>query len=180
MAELRIHGSDETLTSPEQIKAFVARHGALTYERWEIDKLHSPSGALAEGESEQERVLRVFAPEIERLMKEGGYQSADVIAIEPTSPNLEAMLSKFDKEHLHREDEVRFVVDGRGVFTVHTEEDVTYDVEVHPGDLLVVPIDTWHWFTLCEDRRIKCIRVFESREGWTPHYRDAASAPSAP
>lgn len=172
MAELRIHGSDEVMTSAQEISAFVKRHGALDYQRWDIDKLHATQGAALDGESEQERVLRVFSDEVERLQEQGGYVTADVIAIAPDMPNLDAMLAKFDKEHLHTEDEVRFVVDGRGVFTIHTEEDVVYDVEVHPGDLLVVPINTWHWFTLCEDRQIKCIRIFQSRDGWTPHYRD--------
>ena len=173
MAILRVQGSGETLTSPEEIKAFVKANGELEYQRWDIDKLHAEGGALKEGESEQERVLRVFEEEVERLKKEGSYVTADVIAIKPDMPNLDAMLARFDREHLHTEDEVRFVVDGRGVFTIHTEDDVVYDVEVHPGDLLVVPINTWHWFTLCEDRQIKCIRVFQSTDGWTPHYREA-------
>lgn len=173
MAILRVQGSGEEMTSPEEIKAFVKANGALEYQRWDIDKLHAEGGALKDGESEQERVLRVFEEEVERLKTEGNYATADVIAIKPDMPNLDAMLAKFDKEHLHTEDEVRFVVDGRGVFTIHTEDDVVYDVEVHPGDLLVVPINTWHWFTLCEDRQIKCIRVFQSTDGWTPHYREA-------
>lgn len=170
MAELRIHGRDTVMTSPEEIASFVKANG-LEYQRWNIDKLHSEQGQLQAGESEQERVLRVFADEVAALSEQGGYVTADVIALRPDTPNLEAMLARFDKEHLHTEDEVRFVVDGRGVFTIHTEDGVVFDVEVHPGDLLVVPTDTWHWFTLCDDRQIKCIRIFQSKDGWTPHYR---------
>ncbi|CAN0449006.1 unnamed protein product [Laminaria digitata] len=173
MAELRVHGSDTVLTDPEQIKQFVGQYG-LDYEFWNIDKLADDNEQS--GESEQERVLRVFAEEIAALKERGGYQSADVIALHPETPNLDTLLAKFDKEHLHTEDEVRFVVDGRGVFTIHGEDDKVFDVEVHPGDLLVVPTDTWHWFTLCEDRTIKCIRIFESTEGWTPVYREEGAA----
>lgn len=175
MAELRVRESDVVLTQPGEITEFVSRYG-LTYQHWDIQKLHGEGGGLLEGETEQERVLRVFDDEIEQLKDEGNYVTADVIALSPETPNLDALLQKFDKEHLHTEDEVRFVVDGRGVFTIHGEDDKVFDVEVHPGDLLVVPTDTWHWFTLCEDQTIKCIRIFQSTDGWTPHYRETQAA----
>ncbi len=171
MAQLRVHDSETVLDDASQIKDFVGAYG-IDYQRWNIDKLHTEEGQLRDGESEEERILRVFSDEVASLKKEGGYKSADVIALRPDTPNLDGLLSKFDKEHLHTEDEVRFVVDGRGVFTIHSEDDKVFDVEVHPGDLLVVPTDTWHWFTLCEDRQIKCIRIFESTDGWAPHYRE--------
>ena len=174
MAELRVHNSDTVLTDAEQIKSFVNNYG-IDYEFWNIDKLDA-DGGVRDGETEQERVLRVFSDEINALKERGGYKSADVIALFPDTPNLDAMLNKFDKEHLHTEDEVRFVVDGRGIFTIHGEDDKVFDVEVHPGDLLVVPTNTWHWFNLCEDRTIKCIRVFESTGGWAPHYRAEGAA----
>ncbi|WP_230470278.1 1,2-dihydroxy-3-keto-5-methylthiopentene dioxygenase [Lujinxingia vulgaris] len=170
MAELRVRGTDEVLTDAAAIDAFVKGYG-LGYERWDISKLHTEEARAMEAQSEQERILKVFADEIAALKERGGYQSADVIALTPETPNLDALLAKFDKEHEHTEDEVRFVVDGRGVFTIHGEDDKVFDVEVHPGDLLVVPQGTWHWFDLCEDKTITCIRVFESKDGWVAHYR---------
>jgi 1,2-dihydroxy-3-keto-5-methylthiopentene dioxygenase len=172
MAEIRIRGTETVLNDAAQIKDFVAGYG-LDYEVWNIDKLHSSEAARVQADTEQERILEVFADEIEALKARGGYQTADVIALSPETPNLDELLAKFDKEHEHSEDEVRFVVDGRGVFTIHAPDDTVFDVEVHPGDLLVVPEGTWHWFDLCEDKRIKCIRVFTSREGWVANYRDA-------
>lgn len=170
MAEIRVRGTDTVLTDPAQIKDFAASYG-LGYEVWNIDKLHSEKAASIQADSEQERILKVFEEEIERLKERGGYQTADVIALSPDTPNLDALLAKFDKEHDHSEDEVRFVVDGRGIFTIHAPDDTVFDVEVHPGDLLVVPEGTWHWFDLCEDKTIKCIRIFTSKEGWVANYR---------
>ena len=176
MAILTVRESREApLTRPDEIHDFIEPYG-LSYQRWDIDKLHDDASQKGADESESDRILRVFSDEIERLKREGGYATADVIALSPSTPNLDGLLAKFDKEHLHTEDEVRFVVDGRGVFTIHTPDHKVFDVEVHAGDLLVVPTDCWHWFTLCEDRTIKCIRVFESTDGWAPHYREASES----
>ncbi|MFW5967119.1 MAG: 1,2-dihydroxy-3-keto-5-methylthiopentene dioxygenase [Persicimonas sp.] len=171
MAKVTIRDSERVLTDPAEIEEFVDQY-SLEYERWDIDKWHSDEAQQLEAETEEERILEVFSDEIERLKQRGGYQTADVVALSPDTPNLDELLAKFDKEHEHTEDEVRFVVDGRGIFTIHGEDDTVFDVEVHPGDLLVVPEGTWHWFDLCEDKQIKCIRVFSSKDGWVAHYRD--------
>ena len=41
---------------------------------------------------------------------------------------------------------------------------------VEAGDLICVPKEARHWFNLCGDRTIRCIRLFQDPEGWTPHY----------
>ena len=81
------------------------------------------------------------------MKQRGGYVTADVIDVNPNTPNLETMLAKFDKEHTHDEDEVRFILAGRGIFFLHLGEKVA-SVEVGPGDMLRVPRGTTHWFTL--------------------------------
>jgi len=78
------------------------------------------------------------------------------------TPGLETMLARFDKEHTHSEDEVRFILAGRGIFFLNLDGKVI-SVEVHPGDMLRVPQGTTHWFTLCADRRIRAIRGFRTR-----------------
>ncbi len=117
--------------------------------------------------------LRKFSRRIEveiaEMKQRGGYVTADVIDVNPATPNLEAMLAKFDKEHTHDEDEVRFILAGRGIFFLNIAGRVA-SVEVGPGDMLRVPRGTTHWFTLCEDRRIRAIRWFQDTGGWTPHY----------
>lgn len=174
MAQIRVRGTDTVLDNPDAIKDFVNGYG-LDYEVWNIDKLHTAEADAVQADTEEERILEVFADEIDALKERAGYQTADVIALSPDTPNLDELLAKFDKEHEHTEDEVRFVVDGRGVFTIHAPDDKVFDVEVHPGDLLVVPAGTWHWFDLCEDKTIKCIRVFTSKEGWVAKYREQAA-----
>ena len=91
----------------------------------------------------------------------------------PDTPNLDAMLAQFSREHWHDEDEVRFIIEGRGLFHIHPREGPVFALEVEAGDLIRVPRGTWHWFDLCADRRIRAIRLFQDPSGWTPHYTDS-------
>ena len=120
-----------------------------------------------------EEILAAYAPEIEKLKVRGGYVTADVIDVKPGTPGLEAMLAKFNREHWHDEDEVRFIIQGRGLFHIHPPEGPVLAIEVEAGDLIRVPRGTWHWFDLCPDRRIRAIRLFQDSAGWTPHYTDS-------
>jgi 1,2-dihydroxy-3-keto-5-methylthiopentene dioxygenase len=156
-------GRERRIDSEPEIRAALAPLG-IDYERWSLDRV--PSDATAD------QVLEAYAAEIEQMKQRGGYTTADVIDVNPTTPNLDAMLAKFDKEHTHSEDEVRFILSGRGIFFLVLDERVA-SVEVGPGDMLRVPRDTRHWFTLCEERRIRAIRWFQDTTGWTPHYTNS-------
>jgi 1,2-dihydroxy-3-keto-5-methylthiopentene dioxygenase len=96
--------------------------------------------------------------------------TADVIDVTPETPGLEEMLAKFDREHWHDEDEVRFVIAGHGLFHIHGDDGSVIAIQVEAGDLIRVPRGTRHWFNLCSDRRIRAIRLFQDTGGWTPHY----------
>ena len=115
-------------------------------------------------------ILEEFAPEIESLKERGNFVTADVINVNADTPNLDEMLAKFDKEHTHSEDEVRFTVAGRGLFHINPENGPVFAVEVESGDLINVPVGMKHWFNLCSDKQIRCIRLFEDMSGWAPHY----------
>ena len=117
-----------------------------------------------------DEILAAYAPEIERLKQAGGFVTADVINVTPATEGLDAMLAKFAKEHTHSEDEVRFTVKGQGVFHIHPKNGPVFGVTVESGDLINVPMGTQHWFDLCSDRTIRCIRLFQDKSGWTPHY----------
>ncbi len=83
------------------------------------------------------------------------------------------MLAKFNREHTHDDDEVRFIIEGRGVFHIHPENGTVFSIEVMPGDLIRVPSNTKHWFNLCSERRIRAIRLFKDPAGWTPRYTNS-------
>ena len=162
MAIVTIPAEDRRITDPAEITAFLAAHG-LHYERWPLEDRVDPAAPA-------ETILAAYAPEIDDLKRRGGFVTADVIDVYPETPNLDAMLARFAKEHTHTEDEVRFILQGRGVFHIHPENRPVYGIEVWAGDLISVPLGTRHWFDLCNDRRIRAIRLFQDTSGWTPHY----------
>jgi 1,2-dihydroxy-3-keto-5-methylthiopentene dioxygenase len=165
MAVVRIPDQRKTLVSRDAITEYLAGIG-IDYETWE--PAH-PTTA----DASQEEILRAYSAEIEKLKARGGYVTADVINVTAQTPGLDAMLAKFSREHLHDEDEVRFIVHGHGVFHIHPPESSVVAIEVEAGDLIRVPRGTWHWFDLCSDRQIRAIRLFQDPSGWTPMYSDS-------
>ncbi len=162
----RVHVPDENreINEPADIRAFLQRFG-IVFEQWDVEGRIGPDAT-------NEEILAEYAPEIERLKTEYGFVTADVINVTPATPGLDSMLAKFDKEHLHTEDEVRFTVRGSGVFHINPQTSPVFSVTVESGDLISVPNGTHHWFNLCSDKTIRCIRLFEDMTGWAPHYMD--------
>jgi 1,2-dihydroxy-3-keto-5-methylthiopentene dioxygenase len=165
MAIVNIPSEHKTLRERAEVAAFLGTH-AIEYERW------TPAHPVS-ADAPAEAVLAAYATEIETLKKRGGYATADVIDVKPDTPNLDVMLAKFSREHWHDEDEVRFIIEGRGLFHVHPPTGPVFAIEVEAGDLIRVPRGTHHWFDLCGDRRIRAIRLFQDTSGWTPHYTDS-------
>jgi 1,2-dihydroxy-3-keto-5-methylthiopentene dioxygenase len=165
MAIVTIPDENRTLTDFEQIRQYLAAIG-IDYERWE------PSHPVS-ADAPAEEILAAYSDEIEKLKLRGGYITADVIDVNPETPGLEQMLAKFNREHWHTEDEVRFVIEGRGLFHIHPDGGPVVAVEVEAGDLIRVPRRTKHWFNLCADRQIRCIRLFQDPAGWIAHYTES-------
>ncbi len=162
MATVRIPDENRTLSEPAAVRNYLAGMG-IDHERWEAARPVAPNAPA-------EEILTAYSSEIERLKAQDGYVTADVIDVHPHTPGLEAMLNKFNSEHWHDEDEVRFIIEGRGVFHIHPLQGPVVAIEVEAGDLIRVPRGTWHWFDLCPERRIRAIRLFQNPAGWTPHY----------
>lgn len=165
MATVTLRDENKVLNDAAEISAFLAPFG-IWYRRFE------GTDRLPENPSDQE-ILDAYAEPIARLKAEGGYVTADVINVKPETPGLDAMLNKFSREHFHDEDEVRFIVSGRGLFHVHPQEGPVFSIEVTQGDMIKVPRGTHHWFDLCADRNIRAVRLFQDVSGWTPHYTES-------
>ncbi|MGF1574204.1 MAG: acireductone dioxygenase [Sumerlaeia bacterium] len=164
MAIISIPSENRKITEIDEIRRYLGEIGIL-YQHWDTER-----GVAANASAEE--VLKAYDPEIQCLKDSGGYVTADVIDVNPETPNLDVMLNKFNKEHYHDDDEVRFIVEGHGLFHIHPKEEgrPVVAIEVVAGDLISVPQGTWHWFDLCSDRRIRAIRLFVDPSGWSPNY----------
>jgi 1,2-dihydroxy-3-keto-5-methylthiopentene dioxygenase len=161
VATLAIPEKRLLLREEPEVKAVLGNIG-IDYERWVLDRAGADADAGA--------VLKAYAAEIETMKSKGGYTTADIIDVDPETPGLDALLERFKTEHTHDEDEVRFIIAGRGIFHIHPAGSDVVVIEVEAGDMIRVPRGTRHWFNLCSDRRIRAIRWFQNKTGWTPHY----------
>jgi len=171
MAFVTIQDSKKTLASADEIRDFLGFHG-LTYQTWDVPQ------TLAEIQKknlltpeEKSTVLNTYEPQLKQLATEKGYIDNDMVCLCPETPNIDALLSKFDKDHYHTDDEVRFILSGRGIFGFEGKKQEKFSIEVTAGDYIVIPAYNWHWFTLGESRDIKAVRLFQDMTGWSPYYR---------
>lgn len=128
--------------------------------------LHKP----ALSDSEKEELLRAVDNRFETLQQEAGYSTRDMIVLHEDVPGLAEMLGKFDKAHYHTDDEVRYILAGKGYFGFIDRIGEQFMLEVNAGDYINVPARTEHWFTLGDSTRIKAVRYFIDASGWTPVY----------
>src|SRR6266487_3266469 len=159
MALVRIPEDGRTLKDEREIAEYLATCG-IEYEKC-LPAFSLPDGAPAE------QILAAYAKEVDALKTRGGYVTADVIDVNPATPGLDEMLARFSREHWHDEDEVRFIIEGHGLFHVHPKDSPVVAIEVEAGDMIRVPRETRHWFDLCSDRQIRAIRLFQNMTGWT-------------
>lgn len=174
MAQIRIRNTGERLTEEKKVRAFLKEQGVL-YEHWSTDKLpESLREKFVLSDEEKEEILKVYQTEIESLAQRNGYVEWDVVALSEATPNLEELLKKFENVHVHTEDEVRAITAGNGIFTIKGKEETGYfDVELSAGDVISVPVNTPHFFTLMENRKVVAVRLFIDPSGWVAHpYHD--------
>ena len=125
-----------------------------------------------QGVSYEKLDLNNYQPSLERIKSANGYVTQDIVELTPQTPNLEVILAKFDKEHLHTDDEVRFVLSGSGIFDIRNGDDRWMRVEVYSGDYISVPANRHHRFFCTDEKSIRCVRLFKDNTGWTPIYRE--------
>lgn len=143
-----------------EIQRLLADKG-IRFEQW-------PTRDLPE-DATQETILDAYEAEVAALKQACGFQTADVISLNPDNPQKDALRQKFLDEHVHSEDEVRFFVRGQGLFYLHLDDQV-FAVLCQKNDLISVPEGTRHWFDMGPEPRFTCIRLFSNPEGWVANF----------
>jgi 1,2-dihydroxy-3-keto-5-methylthiopentene dioxygenase len=166
MAILSIPENNIELRNPEEIRTFFNERG-IFFDQWTCD-------VVFEDNASQEDILAAYSKNLTPFMEQGGYQTADVISINKSTENYEAIRTKFLAEHIHSEDEIRFFVDGQGLFWFNLETEPVFNLLCEKGDLISVPAGTKHWFDAGETNPfVKAIRIFIDMTGWVPQYTES-------
>ncbi|KAG1844294.1 1,2-dihydroxy-3-keto-5-methylthiopentene dioxygenase [Suillus tomentosus] len=108
---------------------------------------------------------------IDTVAKERNYKNRDTITItkQGLGDSYEAKLKSFYEEHMHEDEEIRYILEGSGFFDVREHPtDSWIRCQLDAGDLLVLPAGIYHRFTLDENNMIKALRLFKDEPKWTP------------
>ncbi len=134
----------------------------VQFEQWQATQQLSDN-------ADQEEVLTAYQSDVEKLNAQYGFNAVDVVALRPDNPEKATFRQKFLAEHTHADFEVRFFVDGSGLFYLHVSGKV-YAVLCEKGDLISVPANTTHWFDMGTEPSFKCIRMFTTKDGWVGNF----------
>ena len=174
MAIIKIQGTNETIEEQNEVATFLENQ-EVVYEHWDVEKLPE---TLREkfnlSDEEKQEILNAYKTEIEDISTRRGYQAADIISLSDSNPNLDELLKNFERKHIHTDDEVRYIVSGHGVFIIQGSDERFFEVHLSPGDLISVPENITHYFTLSDDRKVVAVRIFVTTEGWVPVYQEEA------
>lgn len=144
----------------------------VRFERWQADRVLTTDPS-------SEQVIAAYRHAIEKLVAEKGYQTWDVISMRANHPQRDELRAKFLSEHTHGEDEVRFFVEGTGLFCLHVQGKI-WQILCEKNDLISVPAGTPHWFDMGPAPHFTAIRVFDNPEGWVAKFTGDNIADSYP
>jgi len=167
MAQIRIRSINQRISNELDVRDFLESQEVL-YEHWDTNKLPE---RLQENyvlsDADKAEVLAAFAEEINELSTRRGYKIWDLITLSDATPNLDELLKKFEAIHTHTEDEIRAITAGKGIFIIKGDKEIGYfDVELSAGDVISVPENKAHFFTLMDNRAIVAVRLFVESNGW--------------
>jgi 1,2-dihydroxy-3-keto-5-methylthiopentene dioxygenase len=176
MSKLKIffsNGHHQEFTQPETI-ALELNKINIQFERW------NPKFPINKTANQAE-ILEAYSEQVSEIQSKYGFQSVDVINMNSTSPRetLDQIRNKFLSEHTHSDDEVRYFIEGQGLFCIHHSNDV-YQILCQAGDFIAVPAMTKHWFDMGAEPDFKCIRFFGDASGWVAQYTGDDIAQSYP
>ena len=153
--------ADLITSDAERIQGELASRG-IRFQRWPA-RAELPAGAGPE------QILAAYGSEIARVQAGGAYPTVDAIRLAPDHPDRDALRQKFLAEHTHSEDEVRFFVEGCGLFCLHIGDEVL-QVLCERNDWLAVPAGTRHWFDMGPEPHFCALRFFNDPAGWVAEF----------
>lgn len=89
---------------------------------------------------------------MDQLAQDRGYKNRDEIFVSPEKMGAvyEEKVKTFFHEHLHEDEEIRYIRGGQGYFDVRSQEDAWVRIHLAKDDLIILPAGIYHRFTTDE------------------------------
>ncbi|PRP78406.1 hypothetical protein PROFUN_13710 [Planoprotostelium fungivorum] len=110
---------------------------------------------------------------LDQICKQRGYNYKDEVDSRKM-PDLRSKLDNFLVEHIHDDEEIRFILEGGGYFDVRDAKSNSDDwirITVEKGDMIVLPPGIYHRFLPDDNMFFHVMRLFQGEPVWTPHNR---------
>ncbi|KAH8170789.1 ARD/ARD' family protein [Sarocladium implicatum] len=123
-------------------------------------------------------VLYYRLPELDgvnKVAEERGYKNRDEIVVSPEKMGdvYEDKVKMFFDEHLHEDEEIRYIRGGQGYFDVRSKDDDWVRIQLEKDDMIILPAGIYHRFTTDESNYVHAMRLFKEEPKWTPLNRSA-------
>ncbi|KAI4120250.1 MAG: hypothetical protein LQ341_007566, partial [Variospora aurantia] len=114
---------------------------------------------------------------VNAIAVERSYKHRDEIVVSPEKMGAvyEEKVKMFFSEHLHEDEEIRYILDGEGFFDVRSISDEWVRLHLKKGDLIILPAGIYHRFTTDSNNFVKAMRLFKDEPKWTPLSRGPQS-----
>jgi 1,2-dihydroxy-3-keto-5-methylthiopentene dioxygenase len=108
-------------------------------------------------------VLYFHHPDIEgvdELATKRNYRNRDTITVSPQAMGdvYEDKVKMFFNEHLHEDEEIRYILEGTGFFDVRSEGDQWIRIRLDKFDGIVLPPGIYHRFTT-DENNVGCFKL---------------------
>ena len=131
---------------------------ALGVSYWHLPPTPSPEAVIADP----------LGGRLGEIRQARQYKNHDVLRVTPEHlPGYADKIRNFFNEHLHEDEEIRYVLDGQGYFDVRRDRDEAWiRIEVSAGDMIVLPAGMYHRYTNDVNDYVWVMRLFKDNPKW--------------